>query len=192
MMEEAGLKGIVLETRVARETIPKGSVAMQDPAASTPVRPGSTIQLTISSGPATHPAPSLYGETIQSATITLNNLGLILGNVETINDSNTAEGLIMGQTPEPGTSLLAGETVDIIVSLGPVLKLVRVQSFVGMPVMDAQTAARNLGIEFGYTSYEMSWTFAKDTIINQTPAPDTQMQEGTPIDIVVSLGPGPG
>ena len=191
ILEEAGLKGVVLEERVARENIPSGSVAVQDPAASTPVRPGSTVQLTLSKGPATHPVPDLYGETQQSATIKLSNVGLVLGNVETINDSITPEGQIMGQTPEPGTPRLPGEPVDVIISLGPVVQYVRVQSFVGMPVSDAQPAARNLGIEFGYTSYEMSWTYPKDTIIRQNPPGETQMPEGTPIDIVVSLGPGP-
>ncbi|MPN18245.1 hypothetical protein SDC9_165604 [bioreactor metagenome] len=81
--------------------------------------------------------------------------------------------------------------MDIIISLGPVIEMVKVQSFLGMPITEAQEAARSLGIEFGYTSYEMSWDYAKDTIIRQTPAPDTEMQIGTPIDIVVSLGPGP-
>ena len=191
MLEEAGLKGSVQEDRVARDNIPSGSVAIQEPPAYTPVRPGSTVLLTLSKGPATHPAPDLIGETQQSAMILLSNLGLILGNVETINDSETPEGQIMGQTPDPDTPLLPGRAVDIIVSLGPVVQLVRVQSFVGMPVADAQEAARKLDIEFGYTSYEMSWTYPKDTIMRQTPAPETQMQIGTPINIVISQGPGP-
>jgi serine/threonine-protein kinase len=182
----------VLDNRVAREAIPSGSVAIQEPAADTPVRPGSTIQLTMSSGPATHPAPALIGETQQSAMILLGNLGLELGNVETIHDSETPEGHIISQAPGPDVPLLAGETVDIIVSLGPVIQMVRVQSFVGMPVSDAQAAAKSLGFEFGYTYYEMSWSYPKDTIISQTPAGDTQMKAGTPINIVVSQGPGPG
>ncbi|MCL2121693.1 MAG: Stk1 family PASTA domain-containing Ser/Thr kinase [Clostridiales bacterium] len=191
ILEDLGLIGSILENRVARDNIASGSVAIQDPAAFTPVRPGSTIHLTLSRGPATYPAPSLLDETQQSALILLHNLGLDIGNVETINDSETPEGFIMGQTPEAGTPLLPGDTVDIIVSLGPVVKYVTVQSFVGMPVADAQAAARGIGVEFGYTSYEMSWSYPKDTIINQDPAGSTQAPEGTPINIVVSLGPGP-
>ena len=191
-LEAAGLKGVVLDEMVARDNIPSGSVAAQEPTPSTPVRPGSTVNLTLSRGPSTRPAPRLIGETQQAATITLNNLGLGIGSVDTVNDSDTPEGFIIGQTPAPGTPLYAGETVDIVVSLGPVVQLVWVQSFVGMPVADAQAAARDLGIEFGYTSYEMSWTWPKDTIISQSPAPETQMQAGTPINIVVSQGPGPG
>ena len=190
-LENLGLHGVVADDRVVRDNIASGCVALQDPPATTPVRPGSVVRLTLSKGQATYPAPDLYRQTEQAAIIMLNNSGLVLGNVDTINDSDTPEGLIIGQNPEPGTQLKPGDKIDVVVSLGPVLKMVRVQSFVGMPVSDAQNAARSLGVEFGYTSYEMSWTWPKDTIIRQTPAGETQMQEGTPIDIVVSQGPGP-
>ncbi|MCL1804899.1 MAG: Stk1 family PASTA domain-containing Ser/Thr kinase [Clostridiales bacterium] len=190
-LENLGLHGLVAEDRVARDNIPAGSVALQDPPATTPVRPGSTVRLTLSRGQATYPAPNLSMLTEQGAIIALSNSGLVLGNVDTINDSDTPEGHIIAQNPEADTQMKPGDKVDVVISLGPVVKLVRVQSFVGMPVSDAQEAARSLGIEFGYTSYEMSWTWAKDTIIRQTPAGETQMQEGTPIDIVVSQGPGP-
>ncbi|MEL7624697.1 MAG: Stk1 family PASTA domain-containing Ser/Thr kinase [Clostridiales bacterium] len=190
-LEASGLKGIISEDKVVRESIPLDHVAVQDPIAATPVKPGSTIRLTLSKGPATRPVPYLIGQTQQAAVIALGNASLELGKVETINDSKTPEGIIMGQNPVAGTPLKAGEKVDIIISLGPVIEMVKVQSFLGMPITEAQEAARSLGIEFGYTSYEMSWDYAKDTIIRQTPAPDTEMQIGTPIDIVVSLGPGP-
>ncbi len=191
LLEASGLKGIIVEDKVVRENIPLDHVAIQEPIAATPVKPGSTIRLTLSKGPATRPAPYLIGQTQQAAAIALGNLSLEIGKVETINDSKTPEGIIMGQSPEAGTQLKAGEKVDIIISLGPVIEMVKVQSFLGMPITEAQDAARSLGIEFGYTSYEMSWQYAKDTIIKQTPEPDTEMQVGTPIDIVVSLGPGP-
>ncbi|MDR0469791.1 MAG: Stk1 family PASTA domain-containing Ser/Thr kinase [Peptococcaceae bacterium] len=191
-LESLGLSGSVLADRVARENITNGSVAAQYTEPGTPVKPGATIRLTLSKGEATYPAPNLIGETQQNAEIRLNNIGMGIGNVETINDSDTQEGMIIDQVPAPQTPLKTGDKVDIVVSLGPVIQMVRVQSFIGMPVADAQSASRALGIEFGYTNFEFSWTYPKDTIINQSPTPDTQMAEGTPIDIVVSLGPGPG
>ena len=192
LLADAGLVGSVAADSVARDNIPSGSVALQDPAATTPVKEGSTVRLTLSRGQATYPAPDLRGQTEQGAIITLNNLGLVLGNVESLYDSDIAEGLVMNQDPAPNTQLMPGERVDVVISLGPVIKMVKVQSFVGMPVSDAQAAARSLGIEFGYTNYEMSWSYPKDTIIKQTPEGNAQMQEGTPVNIVVSLGPGPG
>jgi serine/threonine-protein kinase len=122
----------------------------------------------------------------------LGNLGLALGSVDPINDADVPEGLIIGQNPEANTPLRPGDKVDVVVSLGPKIKMVRVQSFVGMPVSEAQEAARKLGVEFGYPSYEMSWTWPKDTIIRQSPPGETEAAEGTPIDIVISQGPGPG
>ncbi|MDR1194794.1 MAG: protein kinase [Peptococcaceae bacterium] len=192
LLTAAGMRAQVLEARINRNDMAAGLVAIQEPEALVPAKPGSAVRLTLSQGPATKPAPSLVGRTRQAAEIELGNAGLSFGEVELINDSIVPEGVVMNQSPAEGTPLLAGQTVDVMISLGPVVRMVQTQSFVGMPLRDANDAADTLGIELGRISYEMSWSYGSDTVIRQTPAPNTEMQAGTPIDLVVSLGPGPG
>ena len=85
----------------------------------------------------------------------------------------------------------ADSPVTLVVSKGPMIKLIKVQSFVGMPLEEAIVAAQSLGIEFGIVDREMNWNYIEGIIIRQDPTGDSEVKEGTAVNIVVSSGPGP-
>lgn len=79
---------------------------------------GSTIVLTVSSGPATTEVPNVSGYTQSDAEDTLGDLGFTV-NVETTSSSSVEKGLVVSQSPDGGDTATNGSTVTITVSTGP-------------------------------------------------------------------------
>ncbi len=116
ILQSAGLQS----TAVFRtSTAPKGTVLSTNPASGTKVNQGSTVTLTVSSGPANVIVPSLAGLTQGAAGQALGSAGLNLGNVSSAASSQYAAGLVVSSNPSTGASVSPGSSVDIVVSSGP-------------------------------------------------------------------------
>jgi len=191
ILAEKNLNGVLSEERALHTAVAKDAIAFQEPAGSVPVKAGSTVLLTISAGPEQVLVPELSGLSAQAAEVVLANLKLKLGNTEEMNDSVVPKGGVIRQDPAAGTSVDLNSTVNIVVSLGPIIQYVKMQSFVGMPLTEAQAAAAALGITIGTIDKEMSWTYATDMVIRQDPPGNTEVEMGAPVNFVVSSGPGP-
>lgn len=74
-LRAAGLDPVVSADEVNDKTIPKGSVAAQDPAASAALTKGGKVTLTISKGPKMVRVPSFVGRQVGAATDALKKLG---------------------------------------------------------------------------------------------------------------------
>lgn len=98
----------------------KGLVMSQSPASGT-VSPGSTVTITVSTGPKIEKVtiPTLVGRSLNTARQALENVGLSVGNVE-YQDSDTVEaGVVISSSPGGGTSVETGTSVSMVVSNGP-------------------------------------------------------------------------
>ncbi len=115
ILQSAGLQSAVVNRT---STAQKGTVLSTNPASGTKVNQGSTVTLTVSSGPANAIVPSLVGLTQTVAGQTLANAGLVPGNVTSI-ASTSAAGLVVSSNPTTGASVPPGSSVDIVVSSGP-------------------------------------------------------------------------
>jgi len=192
ILAQNGLKGELTEEKVYHTSAPKDTVAFQDPSEGVPVKEGSTVLLTLSAGPQLVEVPDLTGYTQQEAEVMLKNIGLLLNpEVKEVNHDLIAKGSVVSQEPEAKEMVEPNTEISVVLSKGPVIKMIKVQSFVGMPLDEALVAAKSLGIEFWTIDSEMSWTYAEGVIIRQNPAGDTEMPEGTPVNLVISSGPGP-
>jgi serine/threonine-protein kinase len=100
-------------------TVPNGTVISSDPAAGTKAPQGSSVTLTVSSGPANVLVPSLIGLTQGSAGQQLGSLGLSLGGLTSAPSSQYASGLVIASEPPAGTPVAPGSSVSIVVSTGP-------------------------------------------------------------------------
>lgn len=192
MLGELGLTGQVQQERVFHKEIPRGGVVSQSPSAQTPVLQGSTVNLIISAGPMMIEVPDLTGLSRQEAEVALIRERLLLG-PEVLEENHTQipSGQVIRQDPSPKTLVVEQALVSIVLSKGPLVKMIQMESFVGMPLDDAMVAARNLGVDIGTVEHEMSWTYAKGVVVKQTPVGGTQVPAGTSAQLVVSAGPGP-
>lgn len=96
---------------------PKGEVLTQSPNAGTSVEPGSTVTLTVSSGPEQTQAtvPALVGLTQSDAESQLSSAGLV-ASVQTQSTSiQPQDGRVINQSPSSGTKVADGSTVVITV-----------------------------------------------------------------------------
>lgn len=96
------------------------------------------------------------------------------------------KGKVMKQDPESSIVVDLGTTVNLVVSAG---REVPVPDLLGLDISQAEDALKEVGLTIGKTTTENSETYAKDLIIGQDPRVNTNLQTGSKVDIVISLGP---
>ncbi|HSH22529.1 MAG TPA: PASTA domain-containing protein [Acidimicrobiales bacterium] len=103
-----------------------------------------------------------------------------------------AEGLVISQTPPPGTELEDGATVTLVVSTG--LPFVEVPDLDERSVEDATAALANAGLALGEESAAPHESVEAGLVIDWTvegqPRP-AELRKGSAVDVVVSSGPAP-
>jgi serine/threonine-protein kinase len=98
--------------------IAKGKVVTTDPKAGTRLKKNTPVVLVVSRGPKPVPVPDVAGTSVGKATDTLTKLGLKVTSTEKYSDS-VDSGKVISTNPDPGTALLPGASVELVVSKGP-------------------------------------------------------------------------
>lgn len=111
-LADAGLR--VTKTTRASDTVPAGSVITTNPAPGTPVRPGDTVQIVVSTGPGMVRVPNVVGQTEAEARTALDDAGFEVSVVREPSGADN-QGRVIGQSPGGGTSNQTGSTVTITV-----------------------------------------------------------------------------
>ena len=101
------------------DVVPVGNVISQDPAAWTSVAEGTAVNLVISTGSAMVLVPDVVGLVQADAESAIIAAGLVTGTVGTGNSGTVPAGSVISQSPDAGTSVNPGSSVDLVVSLGP-------------------------------------------------------------------------
>jgi len=109
---QAGLK--YTDDQEFSDTVPKGEVIAQSPAAGGEVDKDSEVILTISKGPNLTSAPDVSGLTEAEATGRIQAAGLKV-QVKPLSVTDQAQNGVVRQRPQPGTQLKKGRTVVIYV-----------------------------------------------------------------------------
>jgi beta-lactam-binding protein with PASTA domain len=170
-------------------SVPAGNVISQNPAAGTDVAPGSPVDLVVSLGPALVVVPGVTGRPQAVAETAILAAGLTVGTVTTANSPSVPAGNVISQNPAAGTNVAPGSPVDLVVSLGPAP--VAVPGVTGQPQAVAEAAIVAAGLTVGTVTTTNSPTVPAGSVISQNPAAGTTVAPGTPVDLVVSLGPAP-
>ena len=130
--------------------------------------------------------PDVTGKKVQDAQATLQNVGLKMKVAKQVKDATRAKDTVISQDPALGAKIPKGNTVSVVVSLGP--ELVKVPNVVGLTPADAQAALIQAGLVLGEQAQAFSATVAKGKIFAQDPAADTQASKGAPVNVQVSRG----
>ena len=96
----------------------EGTVIRQNPNAGVEVGAGTPVNLVVSSGPETIILPDLAGETERDATTQLARLNLLWNITEEFSDT-VPDGVVVSTEPPAFSEVLSGDTIDLVVSLGP-------------------------------------------------------------------------
>ena len=134
-------------------------------------------------------APNLLNMSLENANKVINDLGLKLTITEK-HDSDVEKNHVISQTPPEGTELEKGDTVTIVISLGP--EELSVPNLIGFSLKDAKTILKDKGLELGSVSYGYSEIYKEGTVINQNPVAGVgSVKKGDVVNIVVSKGEKP-
>jgi eukaryotic-like serine/threonine-protein kinase len=112
-LDAAGFAVEVIEA--ASDTTPEGFVSAQSPDPGTDAAKGSTVTITVSTGPSTVEVPNVVGQQSEAAEDDLQNAGFEV-NVETVTVTDpTQDNVVQDQDPDAGSQAASGSIVTIFV-----------------------------------------------------------------------------
>ena len=166
----------------------EGQIMAQDKKPGTEVDKNTSITVTISSGEEakTTTVPDVVNREESEAEQMIRDANLTVAHGEAQYDDNVAEGNVISSNPVAGTEIEEGQTVTIVVSLGQ--KPATVPDIRGMSAADAEAALSAEGL-VGSASEDYSDTVEAGKVISQDVDPNSEVDKGTTVSYVVSLGP---
>ena len=135
--------------------------------------------------------PNVAGTPQALAEASIEAAGLSVGVLSFSNSATVPAGSVISQSPESGNTVAAGAAVDLEISLGSTQ--VVVPDVVGFPLLIAQSTITSANLNVGRINASFSTTVPPDHVIEQNPTGGTSVNEGSAVDLVVSVGsPPPG
>jgi eukaryotic-like serine/threonine-protein kinase len=173
-------------------TVPAGQVCRQDPQAGQSVKRGGTVTYWVSRGVPKAKVPYVIGLSSSDAATKIEDAGLVVGTTSQQYSDSVASGEVIGQSPDAGTTVDRGSTVDITVSMGsspspspsPSPSVIAVPGVISMNQDQAQTRLENEGFVVVVLPASDSGQ-AAGTVVDQDPSPDTQAAPGSTVTIYV-------
>jgi beta-lactam-binding protein with PASTA domain/predicted Ser/Thr protein kinase len=164
---------------------PAGEVIGQDPSGGSRADKGSTVELTVSSGPAQVGVPQVAGLTLQSAQGRLQRAGLKWTVREQTSDT-VDKGRVISATPPEGQKVDKGSEVALVVSTGP--EQVDVPDVTGKSFDEASSQLVAAGLKVTRKDQE---TADKDpgTVLAQNPKGGGQAAKGSAVQLTVAKEP---
>jgi RHS repeat-associated protein len=135
--------------------------------------------------------PDVVGTAQPVAEATITAATLVAGSISTRNSPTVAAGLVISQSPAGGSLAAPGSAVNLAVSLGPA-PAGTVPDVVGQSQPSAQADIVAAQFTLGAVAGQNSATVPSGIVMAQSPEAGTTAPTGSPIALVVSLGPPPG
>jgi beta-lactam-binding protein with PASTA domain len=175
VLSEAGLEEGKKQQK-QNDRVPEYHVIVQRPRANEVVRAGRKVSLTISAGKETEPAPGFIGKKLTEARTELESTRFIAGSVARIPNPLPAD-TVLAQDPPPLRPIGIGGEIHLLVSDGPVSKVLYMPVLVGKSLEEAQLALANLNVTV--SPFRVDRPGADyDIVLAQSPEPGTQLNEG--------------
>lgn len=170
-----------------------GTVLEQDPDASTNVKSGRTIYLTVVTRQApTSVFPDISGKTFLEAQAILLSQGFKLG--DTTYTSGVSRDMVLsasllGQPMTRGEALHKGSRIDLILGDGKGASEVDIPNLIGLNLSEARMALLGSSLSLGEVSPDLGDESSTAKVIRQDPMPSdtlSKVRVGTRIDVVLS------
>jgi serine/threonine-protein kinase len=155
-----------------------GTVARSTPKAGTSAKPGTAVDLVISTGPKPVAVPDVTGRKLGNANRTLASAGLTSTTASEQYSETAKAGVVLSQNPRPGTTVNSGTAVSIVVSKGP--PPVTVPKLIDMPTARAVATLKKLGL---VPRVLKGAATPLNRVYSQDPAPNTDVPKGSTVTI---------
>ena len=184
------LEGTKLTYEIASEEynseVEAGRVISQDPAYKNnfTIKENTVISLVVSKGVEVVTVPKVAGDTYEDAEKKLTDAKLKVERVEETSQK-IEEGIVIRQDPAENTSLNAGDTVKVYVSIGTGIKQVSVPSLVNKTEEVASKELTDAGLKVEVV-YEEDTTKTNGVVLKQSVDVGKVVDEGTTVVITVN------
>ena len=190
-LDERSLRFVVQDSTYDPDQPPL-TVLQQDPAPGARVKENRKIYLTISMQTAPLvPMPKLLDLSLKTATITLQNLGMQLGEVTSVPDLQQNAVLkqqVNGRDVKPGERVPKNAIINLVVGDGQGNNEFTLDNVVGQPYDEVKIMLQGQGLQVGSVIY--GGTGEAGLVQRQRPTSGTQVRTGQLVDLWVS-GPDP-
>jgi eukaryotic-like serine/threonine-protein kinase len=170
--------------RVPDAETPVDAVIRQDPQANNRADKGSTVALTVSSGPGQRGVPNVLGDGRLAATRQLRKDGFKVRERREASDE-VPENHVIDTTPGPGTLTEVGTTVTLTVSSGR--KRIAVPEVTDLSSDDARSRLEDAGLQVNVQQRDSDRD--PGTVLQQDPPAGTKVVQGTTVTIFVARAP---
>ena len=185
-LETEGYKGVVYDTVYTADVNPQ-TVVDQYPVAGAKVKPGRTIRLKISRSEKLIIVPNLVGQSRRSVEISLQQIGLRIDTVYTEFNPDYPKGTVAWQFPKSGDHIKKGMGLQITVSQGLPPDFFQVPQLFGMSMQNAKDLLTKARLKVGKISYQQNEDLVPYTVLDQSIAPGTILNQTIQVDLVVSI-----
>jgi eukaryotic-like serine/threonine-protein kinase len=165
-------------------TIAKDHVVDQSPKGTAKVKPGDTVTLILSLGPAQVTVPDLHGLSPGDAQTKLQSMNLISGGVQPEPSDTVPSGEVIETNPKAGTKVDPSSQISLLVSSGKASVAIP-GDLVGRSASAAQTELEGLNLVVQQTS-DSSGAGAKGTVVAVSPSPGATVAGGSTVTLAVS------
>jgi serine/threonine-protein kinase len=185
-------EGVVLQLgeQPYDESVPAGSIISwtvpDQPGltAGNSVVAGTTVLVTVSAGPAPRVVPELTGLSLAEATAALQTLGVAVAQAPDGFDPVVPAGFVAQQDPAPGTEVVKGSTVTIVISKGP--ELVAMPGLAGLDLAGVTAAFEAAGLVLGDVAGDPAGTIVEARLGDTVLAGGEQVPKGSTINVTLS------
>ncbi|MEO8231381.1 MAG: PASTA domain-containing protein [Ignavibacteriota bacterium] len=162
-----------------------GKIFLQKPESGKLVKEGRTIYLFVSGGEQIISVPLLKGKSVRDARLSLERIGLKLGEIEEV-ASTQPKDMVFDQQFAEGTRIRKGQIVGISVSIGKGAGEIIVPDLIGKSLTEAQRVLSDSTLTVGKVNYQISNTLLPNTVLDQYPAPGNKLNSGNTVDLFIT------
>ncbi|MDR0450253.1 MAG: PASTA domain-containing protein [Treponema sp.] len=188
-----------IQLRYSQSSLDKGLILEQEPRAGAIVKAGRRIRLVVSRGVLINTVENYLGRDIDEVRMELrtlvaeaNSVGAAAQPLFTLREpfmyeySSEPAGLILQQSPEPGTGISGPTALEFVVSRGPRETFRSIPSLTGLSIEQALAQISQSGIDFFFSLQDPDEGGRGETVLSQEPEGDTQAPAGTRVRLAVS------
>lgn len=183
-LKENNLNPIIESTRYDKD-FAEGAVIYQKPSAGSTVKVNRRVYLVISGGNPLIQIPDLEGKTLRDAKLSAERLGLAIGEIIEKRSEFPAD-IVVDQSIESGENVESGTLIDLTVSIGPRVGMIRVPNILGKPLNSAKRLLIENSLRLGKIEYQTSDKLLPNTVLAQNPVENTLLPASDSVDVVIS------
>ena len=175
----------VVSEKVYSDTIDQDIIISQDVATGNKLKPGNTIKFKVSDGPEMIEVPDITGKESRVGEQEIRDMELDPSEATEYSDT-VGTGLVIRTEPAALDKVRPHESITVFVSLGPELMKVKVPNLIGLTRVDAEKLIIENKLSIG-TIIPSDVISDVALIIKQYPAADTEVDEGTPVEMTFQI-----